>query len=451
MIPRSLVPPDVRMPEQNSDAPAPRRLTTLLDDRTIVAANMPRDGALQTHSNIPASLPLDVLAAREVVPRDMPSTPFDERALHPDYDSVTTMDQRFTVPAAMPVVEFETKGTVAAYDLPDVLEPDVLMTGEANLSVEPIERPSTDWDLISRIGSIAAHILLVIFVIFEPKIFPYKPPTQASVDLGKDLGFIYMPSTRPGAVHAPTPSAPAIRVNPGVLRKMAPMPMPAPAPKQPEQQQETVRQTPAVEPPPELPVAPKPQVDTSQRPDFLTGRPAAAPQAQQPQQSQNSNGLILPRQGSPGRALQDAENQALNSGGGYTGFGSGAPGGGGGYGGSGPGAGLQMLTPTEGVDFSGYLARVLASVRRNWYSVMPESARLGDRGKVILQFRIMKNGMVPDAEPQMMGSSGKEPLDRAAYGAIRASSPFEPLPPAFSGPFIELRFIFLYNLSLDSN
>lgn len=33
--------------------------------------------------------------------------------------------------------------------------------------------------------------------------------------------------------------------------------------------------------------------------------------------------------------------------------------------------------------------------------------------------------------------------------AIRASSPFEPLPPAFNGPYIELRFIFLYNLPLN--
>jgi TonB family protein len=106
---------------------------------------------------------------------------------------------------------------------------------------------------------------------------------------------------------------------------------------------------------------------------------------------------------------------------------------------------LQMLTPTEGVDFSNYLARVLASVKRNWYSVMPESARLGDRGNVVLQFKIMQNGQVLAPEPQMVSSSGKEPLDRAALSAIRASSPFEPLPPAFHGPFIELRFMFLYN------
>ena len=57
---------------------------------------------------------------------------------------------------------------------------------------------------------------------------------------------------------------------------------------------------------------------------------------------------------------------------------------------------------------------------------------------------------VPDGEPVRIMSSGKEPLDRAAVSAIRSSNPFEPLPPAFSGPFIELRFIFLYNLPIEA-
>jgi TonB family protein len=457
MIPRSLVPPEVRLPEQNPESAPPRRLTTLLDDRTIVAANMPHH-ELELRTSIPDHMPLDVLASRVVVPRDMPATKFEPSAEHPDYDAVTTMDQRFTVPAAMPVVEFEQKGAVRADELPDILEPNVLITGEANLSVEPIEKPSTDWDNISRIGSVAAHILLIIFVILEPKIFPYRAPTQASVDLGQDLGFIYQPSSIPGTPRPRIAPGPAIRVNPGELRRAAPsMARPMPAPKQPEQAspqqpERQVRETP-VEPPPDLPVAPKPQEPTDRPPDFLRGTPAPQAQAQAQPQQQHSSGLILPRTGSPGRALQDTENQALQGGGGggYAGqFGGGGfPGGGGQGGDGGLGGALQMLTPTEGVDFSGYLARVLASVKRNWYSVMPESARLGDKGRVVLQFRIMKNGMVPDAEPQLMGSSGKEPLDRAASSSIRASSPFEPLPSAFSGPFIELRFIFLYNMPLN--
>src|SRR5258707_12903013 len=62
-------------------------------------------------------------------------------------------------------------------------------------------------------------------------------------------------------------------------------------------------------------------------------------------------------------------------------------------------AGIEMLTPTEGVDFNDYLARVYQSVKRNWFAVMPASVELGDKGVVSLQFRIMKNGGVPDGEP----------------------------------------------------
>jgi len=77
---------------------------------------------------------------------------------------------------------------------------------------------------------------------------------------------------------------------------------------------------------------------------------------------------------------------------------------------------------------------------------MPESARLGDQGIVVLQFRILRSGVVPEQDPVLIGSSSKPPLDRAAMSAIRASTPFEPLPAAFSGPYIELRGKFLYNI-----
>jgi outer membrane biosynthesis protein TonB len=74
---------------------------------------------------------------------------------------------------------------------------------------------------------------------------------------------------------------------------------------------------------------------------------------------------------------------------------------------------------------------------------------LGDKGVVSLQFRIMRNGSVPVDEPVRVHASGKEPLDRAAISSIRTSNPFEPLPPAFSGPYIELRFTYYYNLQPD--
>jgi len=39
-----------------------------------------------------------------------------------------------------------------------------------------------------------------------------------------------------------------------------------------------------------------------------------------------------------------------------------------------------ILSDTRGVDFGPYLARVVYIVRRNWYAVIPESARLGEKG-----------------------------------------------------------------------
>ena len=140
--------------------------------------------------------------------------------------------------------------------------------------------------------------------------------------------------------------------------------------------------------------------------------------------------MLLPRTVSPGRALEESAQEALRGGTSSQQFGGEIPGAsGGGGGGQGfLGGDLEMLTPTEGVDFTSYLARIVASVKRNWLYVMPESARLGEQGRVVLQFRIFRDGLVPDSEPGLMGSSGKEPLDRAAISSIRASSPFPPLP-----------------------
>jgi TonB family protein len=166
-------------------------------------------------------------------------------------------------------------------------------------------------------------------------------------------------------------------------------------------------------------------------------------------------GLKLPRSSS----IQDSIHDALKtpSIGGKSGAitgpgprGSGSPGGGGPGQGQGTfGNGYEILTPTEGVDFSDYMQRMLENVRRNWYAVMPQSALLGDRGRVLLRFKIMANGNVPSDDPSREMGSGKEPLDRAAVSAIRSSNPFEPLPQGFHGPFIEIRIMFLYNLPIE--
>jgi TonB family protein len=110
---------------------------------------------------------------------------------------------------------------------------------------------------------------------------------------------------------------------------------------------------------------------------------------------------------------------------------------------------VQILTPAQGVDFSPYLLRLIGSIKQNWYAVIPDTARRGEKGKVVLRFRIQRDGKVFAEEPTVESTSGKIPLDRAAIAGIRNTAPFERLPDAFRGPYIELRFTFLYNLQPD--
>ena len=108
------------------------------------------------------------------------------------------------------------------------------------------------------------------------------------------------------------------------------------------------------------------------------------------------------------------------------------------------GSSVKLLTEPEGVDFRPYLIQVLASVRRNWYAVMPTSVNLGRRGRVIIQFAISQDGSVPKLVIAV--PSGADALDRAAVAGISASNPFPPLPDEFTGEEIRLQLNFLYNI-----
>lgn len=197
------------------------------------------------------------------------------------------------------------------------------------------------------------------------------------------------------------------------------------------------------------------------------GGPPAPPQAQsapaapKPEQQADS-GLhlddVAPQSGggkfrmpsmTPGQAIQQSM-QAAARGGGYH------PEGGAGGGGDSnlefnnlhPNFSTEaptILSDTRGVDFGPYLARIVYIVRRNWLAVIPESARLGEKGRVGIVFEILKDGSVP--QMRLVASSGSDPLDHAALNGIHASVPFPPLPQEFTGNHLVLQFIFLYNLT----
>jgi hypothetical protein len=441
MIPRFLVPHGAKPPA--ADTPTSRRRPSTLDERTLVPAMLPIVH-LDGRTSIPSSLPLDSIAARVVVPRDVKREDFavEEKSALPLQP--TDLDERVTVPQGAALPEIIAPLEIVPTDLVDA---DIFMTGEVNLLTTPRTEAKAKEDLITRVSSVIAHILFIAFLVLEPKIFPPHVPTQAEMDLARRQITILLP---PGALDAPKttprPKEPTVRVDPRILRQVAPPePQPAPAPKEPER---AVKDLPSAPVPKPNATPPTPTPDTVAKADA----PKPPLKLETPEEQPTQHGLLLPK-GSVNRSLQDSVREAAKmnaptaiGGGGQIPNHSGIPGGGGQ--GAAYGA-MELLTPTEGVDFSNYLQRVYFTVKRNWEAVMPESVSLGDKGVVSLRFKIMKNGGVPTGDPVRVFGSGKEPLDRAAISSIRASNPFEPLPSAFSGDFIELRFTYYYNLQPD--
>ena len=456
MIPRLLVP--VKLAPVTASTDGRRRAWTILDERSLVPAEMPVR-ALETESKIPLHMPLDVLGertliAREAVPGQLELPRAGESFLP------TGADERVAVPVDAHPAELvggDAALPIEVLEREDLVTPDVFTTGQVQFMPKEVSEMPRDWSWVVPAASVLLHLLLVGSVVATFALFPHHQPTTAELEADARNLSIYFP---PGSMFnkpksSPKPAGPSekLSVDPGLIRKIAPELMPSPAPAAPPKMT-------SPRPVEELPSAPVPR----------TMQPAPAeslPRGPQPLRLENPQPipdnptpkLQMPSM-SPGRALEDATRGSASrpttnaqTFGGYVPRGSGGggySGGGGGGGGGYWGGAVEMLTPDQGVDFSSYLARVVASVKRNWYSIMPESAKLGDRGRVILDFKIMRDGTVPMPEPVLRSTSGKDPLDRAAMSSIRASSPFEPLPSAFSGPYIELRFIYLYNLPLEA-
>jgi len=436
MISRILVPIDAR-PSAAVDAPTQRRRPTTMDERTLVPAMLPIV-QLNGNSTIPTNLPLESIAARVVVPRDVNRQAYSVEEDHSAPLQPTDMDERIVLPAGSAPLEMSEHPLRVPEDLVD---PDIFSTGEVQLIVPEQAEDKAKWQLTTRLSSIAFHILLFLALLFQSKLFPPHVPTQAEIELAQRQLTPLLPPWRletlkPSA--PPAQPAPKVHVSPRVLREVAPPIVPTPQPERPVK---------------ELPNAPVPKQNVPQlAPQTQPDAPVAktAPKLEAPEAPQPHPNLVLPRQTSPSQSIQDSLRAGRMSGPRPIGGGGQLPGGGSGRGGGGGGGaaygGMEMLTDPQGVDFQSYLQRVYVTVKRNWFAVMPASVELGEKGIVVLTFRIMRDGTVPSNEPEIQANSGKEPLDRAAYSSVRASNPFEPLPGQFKGPYIELRYRYYYNI-----
>ena len=302
--------------------------------------------------------------------------------------------------------------------------------------------------------SVVAHLLVIIMIATLPKYLPgYKKGVAllSAADLmrSRQVTFLEMPPDLEKNIRPPKTNILSDKnriaqsrnpvIDKKTLQELRDMRRPGP----PGASAPVAQPTPAQ---PQQMAQAQPAPQTSPSP--ATG---GAPQLTNPQQSQ----MQLPAQArkgpnpfqqplSAGDAIQQAAREAAASRGSFGG------GSGGDYGlGTGKHGGIasnvDILSDTQGVDFGPYLTRVVHVVRINWYNLIPEIARspLFKQGKVSIEFAIMPNGSV--AGMRLVGPSGDVSLDRAAWGGITGSSPFEPLPHEFHGPYLALRFNFYYN------
>lgn len=292
--------------------------------------------------------------------------------------------------------------------------------------------------------SIIVHLVAVLAIIFLPKYVPVKAlivaPTEEDLLRGRDLTYLAPPpDTQTPPVKAPDTNIISDK------NRIATSRAPVLDKKALDALRDNVR--------PGAPGTPNPSPSVPQAPAGLASAPPAGSSAQTPPGNQVASLQPPPlatkgafgASMSAGSAIEQAARAAARGG-------SGGPRGSGGDYGLGPGASqgrvrseYDVLSDTMGVDFGPYLARVLQSVRTNWYTLIPEVARapLMKSGKVTIEFAILKDGSV--AGMKVTGPSGDISLDRAAWGGITGSNPFPPLPPEFRGDYLRLRFHFYYN------
>jgi outer membrane biosynthesis protein TonB len=266
--------------------------------------------------------------------------------------------------------------------------------------------------------AILFHLALLSAVTWIPK-YVFKVPPVVDRNLlkeHKDFTYLDTPYTLPPKpIIKPLPQHPLIDKETMDEMKRANPPAPAPAPAAP---------APAPPPPP-----------PSQQSQLEAPRPAAVPA--KPNFAMGSQ--------NPADQLRDAMKGASRDRGmGGEGNQSGGrlplhPGAGTG--------GLEVLSDTQGVDFTSWLHYWYYETKHTWDPLIPDevNAPIYKSGMVAIRFKVLPNGRLMDGSLILEGRSGDVALDRAAWGALTGSN-YPPLPKDFHGPFLELRAWFLYNM-----
>lgn len=307
----------------------------------------------------------------------------------------------------------------------------------------------------AAIGSAIFHVVLIAILLTMPttstdkererrpvRLTPLVDPptrlTQKAPNKGPLSQEISVESTTPAPQRTPEPK----RAAPRQARIAAPPPAQAAkrTPKPPAVPQEPPKilaQTqPGPQVPPQITIAPPPR--TVEQPKLVLESPLPPPSGQGTGKLKVPGSGIddlvheLARSGGAGGAIGDdtsepAPDHSLNP--------RFAP--------TRPKASIEMVSDPKGVDFKPYLIQVLGTVRRNWFTVMPESVRLGQRGRVVVQFSVSRDGTITKAI--FSTESGSKALDQAAVAALSMSNRLPQLPEGYTADRVVLQFTFLYN------
>jgi hypothetical protein len=205
--------------------------------------------------------------------------------------------------------------------------------------------------------------------------------------------------------------------------------------------QRQARQTPPTPQPPAPQAAPPPPQDEAHN----TAPPVPQPQIPLPSAPKPAPSVELPSAPRPNIATNNQSAHDAMQGlmrGGRTGAElPSSPGGS-----AGPlQAGTQILSDTQGVDFSAYMRKLHYDIQRNWEPLIPEEvqAPLLKKGITGIIFSILPDGQIGGITLET--PSGDIALDKAAWAAIISEGQFPPLPKQFHGPNLTLRVGFFYN------
>jgi len=102
--------------------------------------------------------------------------------------------------------------------------------------------------------------------------------------------------------------------------------------------------------------------------------------------------------------------------------------------------GPEIQFDTKGVEFGPWIRRFIAQVKRNWF--IPYAA-MSMRGHVVITFNVHKDGSITDLT--VVGPCPIESFNTAAFGALAASNPTQPLPPEYPSEKAFFTVTFFYN------